>query len=98
MAETRNAAAQALSGIALSSASLLQTAEQRGRARQHYLHGLAQCRSELGSILDRTLRPPAHRLGELAVVEVGILDARADGTRIRAVVRLAVTEVRHPLH
>jgi len=54
--------------------------------------------TELGRILDRAFRPPAHRLGELAIVDVGIVDAGADRAHVLAGVDDAIAEVRHALH
>jgi len=54
--------------------------------------------TELGRVLDRAFRPPAHRLGELAIVDVGIVDAGADRAHVLAGVDDAIAEVRHALH
>src|SRR5262245_16389606 len=48
---------------------------------------------ELGGILDRPLRPPAHRFRKLVILDVGVLDAGADRTHVAAQAGHAVAEV-----
>jgi hypothetical protein len=54
----------------------------RGLARPYDLHRLGQHRAELGRILDRPRRPPAHRLGKRRVVDVGVLDRGTDRAQV----------------
>src|SRR5260370_28532215 len=72
--------------------------DQRRLARPHRGDRFLDCGAELLGILDRTLRPPAHRLRELVILDVGILDAGADRPHVVAEARHAVAEVGQALH
>src|SRR3954467_15347537 len=81
-AKAARAAAANRKRIALSLARLRPDVEERGLAGLHDLHCFPERRSELRGILDRSLCPPAHRFGELVVLDVGIHDARAHGPEV----------------
>src|SRR4029450_1584950 len=71
---------------------------QPGLAGFHDGDGFLDRRPELRRILDRPLRPPAHGLGELVILDVGILDAGPDRTHVAAKARHAIAEVGQALH
>src|SRR3954462_6525133 len=71
---------------------------ERGLAGFHRRHRLLDRRPELGRILDRSFRPPAHRLRELMILDVRIHDAGADRAHVAAEAGDTVAEARHPLH
>src|SRR5215467_9854869 len=52
--------------------------EQRGLPGFHYRDRFLDRGAELRRVLDRTLGPPAHRLRDLVVLDVRVLDAGAD--------------------
>src|SRR5262249_29215782 len=67
--------------------------DQRGLAGLHGGDRLLDGGPELGGILDRPLRPPAHRFRELVILDVGVLDAGADRTHVAAPAGHAVAEI-----
>src|SRR5262249_26274471 len=67
--------------------------DQRRLAGLHHGDRLLDRGPELGGILYWSLRPPAHRLRELVILDVGILDAGADRAHVAAQVRNTVAEV-----
>src|SRR5207244_1712846 len=67
--------------------------DQRGLAGFHHRDGFLDRRSELRRILDRPLRPPAHRLRELVIFDVGIFDAGPDWPHVSTMVSDAIAEV-----
>src|SRR4051812_10092898 len=97
-AKAARAAAVNRKRIALSLARLRPHVEKGGLAGLHDLHRFPERRSELRGVLDRALRPPAHRFGELVVLDVGVLNAGADRSHVAAEVRGAVAEVGEALH
>src|SRR5262249_58466205 len=69
--------------------------DQRGLAGLHRGDRLLDGGPELGGILDRPFRPPAHRFRKLVILDVGVLDAGADRTHVAAQARHAVAGVGH---
>src|SRR5262245_39370106 len=67
-------------------------------ARLHHRHRFLDRRSEFRGILDRSLRPPAHRLRELVVLDVRIHDAGANRPYIVAQICHSISEAGESLH
>src|SRR5262245_21715312 len=67
--------------------------EQRRLAGFHHGNRFLDRRPELRRVLDRPLRPPAHRLRELVVLDVRVLDAGADWPHVVTKISHATAEV-----
>src|SRR5215472_5896262 len=67
--------------------------EQRGLTGFHHGDRFSERRPELRRILDRPLRPPAHRLRKLVVLNVRVLDAGADWPQVVTEIGHAIAEV-----
>src|SRR5260221_5823038 len=80
------------------SARLRPDVDESRLAGLHGRHCFLDRGSDLLRILDRALGPPAERLRELVVLDVGIHDAGADRTHVVAEARDAISAARQPLH